>query len=323
MHKNLIRALVLIFLAGISLPALSQSWPARPVRVILAIAPGSVADVIVRGLSQEMSGRLGQSFVVENRPGGNMIIGAEACKSSAPDGYTICVIAIDAFSVNPFTFAKLPYDPEKDFKPVTLLVYVMEALVVNGSLAVNSVAELRALAAAKPGQLNFATLGIGSSTEFYLAWLQQKLNAAMLPVPYKGGGPVATALLAGEVQVAHLGLGNFASHIRSGRIKALAVEGPRRYRLFPDVPTSAEAGLGEWPSRAWWGVFAPAGTPDSIVARLSAEIRRLFSEPKFAEFLESNFMDAAADTPEAFAAFLKADRERGAALVKQARQAAR
>ena len=304
--------------------ALAQSaYPGKPIKVIVGIAAGSVTDVVMRAGAQQLTARLGQPLLVDNRPGGNMIIGAEACARSAPDGYTLCVLGVDALSSNPATFDKLPYDPDKDFKPVTNLFFVREALVANAALPANSVAELRALASAQPGTLNFGTLGPDSSPDLFLSWLRNQWKTDMAAVPYKGGGPIATALLAGEIQLSTMGLGNFVGGIQGGRLKALAIGGQKRVALFPDVPTMAEAGLGDYSVRPWWGAVVPAGTPEAIVARLNAELVRQFNDPKFGEFLEGRFLEVATGTPESFASFLKTDRERAGMVIRQARQAQR
>jgi tripartite-type tricarboxylate transporter receptor subunit TctC len=317
-------ALIAAVMAAIAPAADAQApYPSKPIRVIVGIAPGSVTDIVMRAVAQELAPRLGQPLVIENRPGGNMIIGADACAKAAPDGYTICVLGVDALSSNVHTIDKLPYDPERDLKPVTNLFYVLEALVVNPAVPANSVAELRALAIAKPGSLNFGTLGPDSSPDIFLGWLREQWKADMTAVPYKGGGPIATAVMAGEIQLSTMGLGNFAGGIEGGKLRALAVGGSKRLARFPDVPTWAEAGLGAYAVRPWWGLVVPAGTPDALVARLNAEFTRLFAEPKFSEFLAGRFLEPATSSVESFAAFLKADRERAGQILRAAKQTRR
>jgi len=299
------------------------AYPNKPIKVIVGIAAGSVTDVVMRAAAQELSTRLGQPVLIDNKPGGNMIIGAEACAKAPADGYTLCVLGVDALSSNPFTFDKLPYDPDKDFRPVTNLFFVREALVAAAAVPANTVAELRALALAKPGSLNFGTLGPDSSPDLFLGWLRDKWKTDMTAVPYKGGGPIATALIAGEIQLSSMGMGNFVGGIQGGRIKALAIGGQKRVALFPDVPTMAEAGLGDYSVRPWWGLVVPAGTPDAVVARLNAEFVKLFSEAKFGEFMDGRFLETSVGPVEGFAAFLKTDRERSGQVIKAAKQAKR
>jgi tripartite-type tricarboxylate transporter receptor subunit TctC len=300
--------------------ALGQpAYPAKPVRVIVPIASGSVTDVVMRAAAQELSARLGVPLLVENRVGASGIIGGEACARAASDGYTLCILYPNILSFNPHLSDKLPYDVDRDFVPVTNLYFVTEALVASVSLPVNSVEELRLLAKAKPGALNFGTLGPGSGPELFLNWLNAQWRTDITAIPYKGGGPVALALAAGEIQLGFMGLGNFIGQIQGGRVKALAISGSKRSSLVPDAPTREEAGLGAYPGRVWWGLLVPAGTPAPVVRKLNAEFVRLFREPKFVEFLESRYVEPAAGTPEEFAAFLKADREAAGRLIRLAK----
>lgn len=296
--------------------ALAQTYPNKPIRVIVPIAPGSVTDVVMRAASQELSARLGQTLVIDNRTGASGIIGAEACAKATPDGYTICAVYNAITSINPYVFDKLPYDPAKDFAPITRLYYVTGVLVVPASLPVNSVDELRTLVTTKPRTINFGTIGPGSYPEVFLKWLNQQWKVDLNAVPYKGGAPIVTALLSGEIQLSAAGLGNMIGQVQGGQLKALAVSGASRSRLFPKVPTMAEAGLGGFAGNLWWGLAAPAGTPKQIVARLNAEFAKLFREPRFAEFLDAQAVEPALTTPEAFGAFLQADREWTATLIK-------
>ena len=312
---------ILMMLAG---AAVAQSdYPAKPIRFIVPIAPGSVTDVVLRAAVQQLSTRLGQQVVVDNRPGASGIIGAQTCASAPPDGYTLCAVYHAIMSFNPYTHEKLGYDPQRDFAPVTNLYFVTEALVVPRALPVNSVAELRAYAASKPNALSFGTLGEGSLQELMVAWLNREWKVNITGVPYKGGGPIATALLANEIQVAQMGVGNFVGPIQAGQLKALALAAERRSALLPQVPTLAEAGLAGFKSRPWWGLAVPAKTPAPIIARLNTEFVRVFRDPKFVEFMESRYVEPAPGSSEEFARFLKEDRERAAMLVRLSKQGKR
>jgi len=314
-------ALIGAFLALAATAALAQvDYPSKPIRFIVPIATGSVTDIVLRAASQELAPKVGQPLVIDNRGGASGIVGAEACARAAPDGYTICAVYHSIMSFNPLTHEKLPYDPQRDFAPVTNLYFVTEALMVTGGLPVGSVAELRGYAQGKPAALNFGTLGEGSLQELLLAWLNREWSVAIAGIPYKGGGPIAAALTAGEIQVAQMGVGNFLGAIQGGKVRALAVSAGQRSRALPEVPTMAEAGLGGFRSRPWWGLAVPAGTPAPVVAKLNAEFTTLFRDPKFVEFLESRFTEPAPGTPAEFASFLKADRETAAALVQLAKQ---
>src|SRR4051812_19881961 len=306
----------------VSSPSLSAepAYPVKPIRVIVPIAAGSVTDVIMRAAGQELTARLKQPLVIDNRTGASGIIGAEACAKAPPDGYTICAIYSATTSINPHVFDKLPYDPAKDFAPITNLYYVTGVLVVPASLPVNTVDDLKTLVTTKPRAVNFATIGPGSFPEVFLTWLNRQWKTDMPAVPYKGGGPITIALISNEIQASAVGLGNMIGQLQSGQVKALAVSSAKRSPLFPRVPTFTEAGLTGFAGNLWWGLAAPAGTPKAIVARLNAEFTQLFKEPRFAQFLESQAVEPAITTPEAYAAFLKADREWTAQLINANRK---
>lgn len=316
---RLLPTLGCLFLAAPSLSA-EPAYPVKPIRVIVPIAAGSVTDVIMRAAGQELTARLKQPLVIDNRTGASGIIGAEACAKAPPDGYTICAIYTATTSINPQVFDKLPYDPARDFAPITNLYYVTGVLVVPASLPVNSVDELKTLATTRPRAVNFGTIGAGSYPEVFLTWLNRQWRTDMPAVPYKGGGPITVALMSNEIQVSAVGLGNMIGQVQSGQVRALAMSGAKRSPLFPRVPTFAEAGLDGFAGNLWWGIAAPAETPKAIIARLNAEFAQLFRQPRFAEFLESQAVEPAISTPDAYAAFLKADREWTATLIKANRK---
>ncbi|MEQ1772591.1 MAG: tripartite tricarboxylate transporter substrate-binding protein [Burkholderiales bacterium] len=316
------RFLLAVFLViGCGAAAAQQDlYPQKPVRLIVPIAPGSVTDVIARAASRDLTPRLQQTLVVDNRAGATGIIGAELCARATPDGYTICNIYTATTSINPHVIDKLPYDPVKDFKPITNLYFVTGALVVPASLPVKSVAELMTLATSQPKALSFGTIGAGSYPEMFLAWLNDRWKTSITPIPYKGGGPIAVALLANEIQLTAVGLGNMVGPLQSGQLRALAVSSAKRSRLLPGVPVFAEAGLGAFNGHLWWGLAAPAATPDRIIMRLNSEFAQLFREPKFVAFLEDNAVEPATGTPGEFAAFMQRDREAAAKLIAAMRK---
>jgi tripartite-type tricarboxylate transporter receptor subunit TctC len=219
-------------------------------------------------------------------------------------------------SYNPLLFSNLPYDPDRDLVPVTRLFFLNEGLFVSSALGVNSVAELKKLAQAKPDSLNYATLGEGSFPDLFLKWVNNQWGTKIVGVPYKGGGPAAQALAANQVQMTRFGIGNFLGLIQAGNVKALAVSADKRSPLLPDVPTLAEAGLGGYPGQGWWGLAAPKGTPPALVAKINGEFVKLFSEPKFVDYLTQQAVVAAPTSPAEFAAFLKEDRKAAEALIK-------
>jgi tripartite-type tricarboxylate transporter receptor subunit TctC len=298
--------------------ATAQTYPERPIRLVVPIAPGSVTDVIMRAAANELSARIGQQVVVENRPGANFIIGAQACAGAAPDGYTLCVVNNNSLSINPLIYNSLPYDAQKDFTPITNLFLLVEALAVSASVPVNSVAELNALARSKPDALNFGTLGPGSYPDLFLNWLNRKWDVKFVGIPYRGGGPVALAIAANEIQMASMGLGNFLGLAADRKLKILAVSPAKRIALMPNVPTFGEVGIGDFPGHVWWGLVGPKGLAPQVVARLNKEFVSLWSEPKFAAFLEKQAVQPYAGSAEDFAAFLKKDREDSEVLVKLA-----
>jgi tripartite-type tricarboxylate transporter receptor subunit TctC len=309
---------LLALAAGVPAALFAQDrYPSKPVRVISPVPPGSGTDNVLRSAGQEMQSRLGQPWVVENRAGANMIIGAEGCARSAHDGYTLCFISNDVTSLNPHLFSKLPYDAEQDFKAVARMFFLVEGMVASASLPVNSVAELQALAAAKSGALNVGTMGAWSSTDIFRLWLNDRWKVNVVGIPYKGGPPIIQALVADEIHFSRIGLGSVGGQLAAGKVKVLAVAGTKRSRLLPGVPTMAEAGLGGYPVRAWWGIAVPSGAPEPIIGRLSSELVRLFREPKFSEFVESQFLEPAPQTSEEFGAFLKTDRELTGELLRK------
>ena len=292
------------------LVATAQTYPARPVRVIVPSGAGGNNDVTTRGLAQALADSLGQPFVVDNRGGAEGIIGAEACARAAPDGYTLCSTAINVMTFTPVLRRKLPYDTERDFSPVAHQGYLDAVIVAHPSLPATSVAELIALAKAKPDAISWATFGPNTSSFYYMEWLRRTRAAPFLHVPYKTSPQSHTANIAGEVMVNLYGAGLAVAPIKAGKLRALAVTGDRRSVLLPDVPSFKEAGI-DLPIRTWYGLFAPAGTPRDIVQRLNSETQRVMAQPGFVEkFLTAvGLSHPGAMTPEEFAAFLKRDRK--------------
>jgi tripartite-type tricarboxylate transporter receptor subunit TctC len=308
-------ALSLLALAVTATASHAQNYPNKPIRMIVSIAAGSVTDVIMRAAAAELQSRLGQPVVVENIGGAAGILGGKACAQAAPDGYNICIIYHSTMSFNPLLFSNLPYNPD-EFVPMARLFFLVEGIFASTAINVNSVAELKALAQSKPDGLNYATLGEGSYPDLFLKWLNNQWGTKIVGIPYRGGGPAAQAIAANDVQVTRFGVGNFAGPLAAGKAKALAVSTAKRSPLLPDVPTLAEVGLGNYPGQGWWGLAAPKGTPPAAVAKLSSEFQKLFSEPKFTEFLEKQAVVPAATDPAGFVAFLREDRKNAEALIK-------
>ena len=315
--RKIATALTGLLMIGAASTAQAQTYPDRPIRLIVSIAAGSVTDVIMRKAGAELQQSLGQPLVIENRGGAAGILGAQTCAQATPDGYTLCVIYHSTMSYNPLLFDKLPYAPE-DLMPVTRLFFLTEGLFVSSEVGINSVAELKAYAQAKPDALNYATLGDGSFPDLFMRWLNNQWGTKIVGVPYKGGGPAAQALAGNQVQVTRFGVGNFMGMIDAGKVKALAVSADKRSALLPNVPTFKEAGLGGYPGQGWWGLAAPKGTPAAIVDKVNAAFVAVFKDPAFNEFLDKQSVVSATPTPAGFAAFLQEDRKAAEVLIKLA-----
>ena len=314
----------LAFLAALAVPlciftsALAQPYPVKPVRMVLPYPPGGGSDTIARPLAQKMSEGLGQQVIVENRGGANGNIGMELAARAAPDGYTIVFALTAQLAVNPNLYSKVPYDPVRDYSPITLLGAGGYILVVHPSLPAKSVKELIALAKARPGQIAYSSSGNGSGGHLAAELLNSMAGIKMLHVPYKGGGPALMDLIAGQVQV--LFSTQLASwpHIQSGRIRALAVSTAKRPASLPDLPTIAEAALPGYDSGVWYGVLAPAGTPREIVMRLNAEIARVLKQPDYRNLLVNNTIDPIGGPPEQLGQYIRSELVKWAKVVKEA-----
>lgn len=314
----MIRLFAALVLMISSVCSFAQAWPSKPIRVYLPQPPGSGVDIILRKAFEEIQPRIGQGFVIENRPGGNSVVATEACAKAVPDGHTICVLNTDPIVSNPLLYAKLPYDADRDLRPITNLYYILTGVFVKSAVPANSMQELQAYAKAKPGVLNTGTFGPRSSLDMSRLYLGDQWNTTITGIPYPGGPQIFNALAAGDIDMAALGAYGGLSLIKSGKVKLLAVSGSARLPMFPNVPTLQELGLGEFPSgQSWWGLMGPAGLPDAVVQRLNTEFVRTFKDPKFAAFLADLITEPNVGTPEQFGALIKADRERVAKLVRQ------
>jgi tripartite-type tricarboxylate transporter receptor subunit TctC len=295
-------------------PALAQDYPTKPLRAITALSAGGTSDVFMRVLGDAFQKRTGQPIVVENRPGGALNIGGQACADAPPDGYTVCLLPIETLAYNQFLFKKLSYDPTR-LEPITNVFFVTAVLVVNGSLGVRSLDELAALSKAKPGTLSYMSPAVPLAY-FMETWRRQS-GADLVRVPYKGGADAANAILAGSTPVAFSGLANFIPHLRSGSMTALAVDTDARSPLLPDVPTLRELGYKGPLTQAYCGLVAPAGTPKPAIARLHDLVVAIASEPAFAEKNMINLgLPPILDAPEEFARYLAGNRATAARIVK-------
>jgi tripartite-type tricarboxylate transporter receptor subunit TctC len=310
------RAAIAALLLSIAGSAPGQ-YPAHPVRFIVPSAAGGGTDIIARAVSLKLSEALGQQFVVDNRPGAGQMIGIELAAKAPPDGHTI-LMAASTLAINPVMYKKVPYDPLRDFAPVTQAASLPNVLVVHPSLPVNSLAELIAYAKARPGELNFASAGIGTSPQMSIELLKSMAGIDMVHIPYKGTAPGVVDLLAGQVKVMAPNVLTALPHIKSGKLRALAVTSGKRSRALPEIPTVAEAGLAGYDSTQWYGVLAPAGTPREIVARLHAEIVRALRDPEVGKRLEADGAEAVGSSPEEFSAFIRSETEKWAKVARAA-----
>jgi tripartite-type tricarboxylate transporter receptor subunit TctC len=298
-----------------SAAAPAQDYPNKTVRVIIPLGPGGGGDIFTRALSDELQKRLGQTFIVENRTGGGLNIGTRACAEGAPDGYTLCVLSSEPVVYSQFLFKSLPFNPEKDFEPITNLFFNTLAFAVNNSLGVKTVPELMALAKKQPGKLSYSTFSF--PLVHYMDGLNKRHGADIVRVPYRSGNEVMTALLSGATPITLLGLSNMVSVLQAGKVTALAVNSNVRSPLFPAVPTLKEA-TGENYPQSWFGLFAPAGTPKPIIAKVHKEVVAITSDPGFKQkmYIE-RAVENAVDAPENFARFILADREIARRIAKE------
>ncbi len=316
---NFLKTLTLPALLAVALigPAHAQTYPVKPIKIIVPYTPGGFNDTLARTVGAKLQAAWGQTVTVDNRPGGGTLIGTDAAAKSPPDGYTLFVTPF-AFAVNQSIFRKLPYDPEKDFAPITLAASTPNLLIVSPSLPVNSVKELIALAKAKPGTLNYASTGIGSSNHLSMEKFKQMAGVDITHVPYKGSGPAVTDLLGGQVGVMFDNIPNVIQHIKAGKLKALAVTTPTRSPHVPDLPTVSEAGVPGYEVGVWFGFAAPAGTPQPIIDKLNAEIVKALKMPDVKEKFSAQGVDVIGSTPQQFAAHLKDQATKWAKVVKDA-----
>ena len=315
--KLLIGFIVIAWSFVLAPPAAAQAYPARTVRVIVPYPAGGGIDIISRVIGERLSQRLGYAFLVENKPGAGTLVAAETVARAAPDGHTLMITTDATITINPHLYAKLPYDAQKDFAPITQLVALNQLLLAHPAVPATTLGELVAYAKGNPGKLNYASYGVGSQPHLAMEILKNQAGIDIVHVPYKGIPQAVPAAIVGEVQLTFSGAASSLAHIRGGRLKALAIGGKIRLPLLPEVPTFAEAGFPDVPANAWFGLFAPAATPSSVIARLYAEVARLLREPEFTQKeVVAKGYELVASTPDEFAAFLVADSVRNARAVR-------
>ena len=296
----------------------AQAYPAKPVRLIVPFAPGGTTDVLARLVAQELGEALGQQFPVENRPGASGNIGTEAAVKAPPDGYTLVMSFDGTMAINPSTYAKLPFDPQRDLAPVANVAQVPLLFVVHPGVAARTIGEFVALAKASPGRINYSSAGNGSTGHLTGELLKARAGIDMVHVSYKGGGQAVQDLLGGQIQMVVTALPTVEGHLKAGKLRALAFTSAQRVPVAPDVPTLAESGFPGFEVVSWYGILAPAGTPRDIVRKLNAEINRILALPRVRERLAALGAEPTGGTPEEFAATIKADTARWAKVVADA-----
>jgi tripartite-type tricarboxylate transporter receptor subunit TctC len=299
--------------------AVAQQFPSKPVRIVVSYPPGGPVDVLARPLAEGLQKLWGGNpVIVENKPGANAIIGTDYAAKQPGDGHTLLLANDPSLSSNQYLFSKLPYDPVKDLVPVATIATTTLILLVPASLPANTLPELIALAKKNPGKLTYGSIGPGSVTHLDAEAFASAAGIKLTHVPYKGTGEVVPALLAGQIDMALSAIGPSLPHIRSGKMKALAIAQPQRSALVPDVPTFAEGGV-PFEAKSWFAIAVPAGTPRPVIERIAADVRRVVGEPQYREkYITAQGMDVFALGPDEFAAFLAKDREKYAQRVKNA-----
>lgn len=312
-------ALILLplLVAASGAAAQAANYPNKPVRIVVPQSPGGSTDLTARLVAQKLADALGQSVVVDNRPGAGSIIGTDLVAKAAPDGYTLLVVA-SSITINPSLHKKLPFDPIRDLAPVSQLSAFPNIVVVHPAVPVKTMQDLIALARAKPGQLNYGSSGTGTGTHLSAELLRTMTGVNMVHVPYKGGGPAVTALLGGQVQLNFATIPTVLPHVRAGKLRPLAVTTLKRSPALPEVPTIAESGVPGFDHGPWNGMLAPAKTPRAVIARLNAEVAKIVHTPEARAVLVHDGAEPVGNAPEAFAAIIRSETAKWAKVIREA-----
>jgi tripartite-type tricarboxylate transporter receptor subunit TctC len=307
------------FWAVFAAPASAQSYPDKPIRIVVPFAAGGITDILARAVGQRLGDALGQQVIIDNKPGAGGNSGTDLVAKSAPDGYTLLVTADASFVMNPHLYAKLPYEAANDFIPITGLGISPQALVVNPSVPAKTLKELIEIGKAKPGTLNYGTFGPGTSGHLNIIVMEQTTGAKFTPVHYRGAAPAINDLLGGHIQMMIVSIGLVSQHWQSGKLNVLGFGSAERVPQFPDVPTLAEAGLPGYEAGSWYGLVAPKGTPAPVIQKVSTETQKILADPEFrAKFLTPNFIYAIGSPPAEFAARISRDNAKWEKVIKDA-----
>jgi len=308
-----------IFGAALLLPAIAQGqgYPNKPIRLVVPFPPGGSLDVVARAVGAKLSEAWGQPVVIDNRPGAGGNIGADLVAKSPPDGYTILEGALSTHAVNVTLYGKLPYDPIKDFAPISLVAITPNVLVLNPAAPFNTVPELIAYAKANPGKLSFGSGSNGSAGHLAGELFKTDAHIDMVHIPYKGGAPALQALLAGDTQLMFDNLANSMQQVKAGKLKAIAVTTAKRSALVPELPTLSETGVPGFDIYTWWGFMAPAGTPKEIIAKWNTEVTRILNTPEMKAFFAQQGAEPAPTTPEQFEVLIKSEITKYTKIIKE------
>ncbi len=289
-------------------PLCAQNYPARPIRVIVPVPPAALTDIVTRRIAASAQSVMGQNWIIENKPGANFIAAAETCRHAKPDGYTLCVFSTSTLTFAPHLIEKLPYDAEKDFRPIINLGMLIGGLVASPKLNVKSIDELKAMVLAKPGTFNFGTYGPSTSPNVFRHYVAERWNTPIVEVPYKGANELVAALISGEIQMTWTALGNWADNPNDSKGRIVTLDALKRSPKIPDVPTYGEAGLGEYPIHTWLGMFAPAGVPDAIIEQVNRQLAETLVKPDVAEYLVGQLIETRISSAKEFTDYVARER---------------
>ena len=306
---------ILLFAPALAPGALAQTYPDRPIRLIVPYPPAGPTDLIARAVSDRLGARLGQQVVVDNRSGAATVVGTELAARSRPDGYTLLLATVTTLAINPILKSKLPYDADRDFTPISMLALQPYVMVTHLGLPATTVSQLVAYAKANPGKLSFASAGVGTGAHLATELFLHMAGINMVHVPYKGSGPATTDLIGGHVALQFAGISAVRPHAQAGKLRMLAVSSARRSLAAPEVPTIAESGIAGYEATSWNSLVAPRGTPRAIVDRLSADVVAVLSQPEVRERLKQQGVDADPGTPAQLAAHIKLETARFSRLI--------
>jgi tripartite-type tricarboxylate transporter receptor subunit TctC len=313
------RSIVAALLLGISQQVALAQYPVKPVRIVVPYPPGGAVDSFARVLTQHLSEVWGEPVVVENRPGASTMIGAEQVAKSPADGYTLLLTAELTLVTLQHLYEKVPYDPLKDFAPITALVSATQALVADPSLPVKTVNDVVALAKAKPGEMTYGSFGIGSTGHLNMEVFQAMTGTRFNHIPYNGAGPAMNDVVGGHVSLMFAALSIVKGSVDAGKLRMIGVGSDRRSKEFPDVPTISESGVPGFEAKSWFGLVAPAGTPPEIIKKINQDVTKVISDPAFArQYLDAQGLEPITGTPEEFAAFIRAEKKKWGKVVRDA-----